>query len=70
MTTINQLERRKLEIEHKIEEMKAIQTKDATCLVCGHCWKTKSKYIFVNCPSCRSPVKINEVTNNERNLAI
>ncbi len=31
--------------------------KDVKCK-CGYEWATESKLIFVNCPSCRRPVKI------------
>ena len=35
--------------------------KEVQCLTCGYTWKTMSTKIYVNCPSCRSAVKINEL---------
>jgi DNA-directed RNA polymerase subunit RPC12/RpoP len=43
----------------------SICKKEATCLTCGHTWQTKSQYVYVNCPCCRSPVKINEVKHGK-----
>lgn len=40
------------------------QTKEAQCLTCGYTWKTASTKIYVNCPSCRSAVKINNILYN------
>ena len=28
------------------------------CLKCGHAWDTKSKLVYVSCPSCHTPVKV------------
>jgi predicted Zn-ribbon and HTH transcriptional regulator len=61
MKTINQLEQHKKEIEDKIREMRVSPKNEATCLTCGYQWDTKSTKIYVNCPSCRCPVKINKI---------
>lgn len=36
-------------------------TKRVQCLTCGYEWNCKSTKVYTNCPSCRSPVKINEI---------
>jgi len=37
------------------------EKKEVQCLTCGYSWKTKSEKIYVNCPSCRTAVKINRI---------
>lgn len=41
--------------------------KEVQCLTCGYSWKTKSEKIYVNCPSCRTSVKINELKKVKEN---
>ena len=38
------------------------------CLNCGYKWETRSEMIYVNCPSCRKPVRICKIDKN--NLAV
>ena len=35
------------------------------CKFCGYEWKTKSKMIYVSCPSCLRKVKIREIRKKD-----
>ncbi len=38
---------------------------EAKCLKCDYEWDSKSKLIFVSCPSCGNKVKIREIEKDE-----
>ena len=35
-----------------------VEYKKVKCDKCGHTWDTKSKHVYVTCPSCLAKVKI------------
>ena len=38
---------------------KNMEKKKIKCTKCGHEWETKSKMMYVSCPSCLQKVKVN-----------
>ena len=34
------------------------------CHKCGYEWKTKSKHVYVTCPSCLAKVKVEQFSQN------
>jgi len=46
-------------MESKKEEIKM------TCEHCNYTWITKSKHIYVTCPSCMAKIKIRDISEHE-----
>ena len=50
--------------------MKAQNDKiELRCPRCGHVWRTRSKLVFVTCPSCFTKVRAREIERGGQNEA-
>ena len=49
----------KKEIYRSERKKNNMDKKEVKCSKCGYVWRTESKLIFTNCPSCRRSTRIN-----------